>query len=52
MALVVAPLEARLADDAGVVAHLARLALPDHVSKREGAHAHALRRRSRLSGAR
>jgi hypothetical protein len=44
---VVAALEARLTDDARLVADLARLALPDYVALREGRDAHALRRGGR-----
>ena len=44
MARVVRVLEAALADDAGVVADLARLTLPYHVAEAERCRAHALRR--------
>ena len=44
---VVAALEARLADDARLVADLARLALPDYVALGECRDAHALRRGGR-----
>ena len=47
MPRVVAALEARLTDDARLVADLARLALPDYVALREGRDAHALRRGGR-----
>ena len=43
--LVIAALEASLAHDASVITDLACAALPDHIPKGEGAHAHALRRR-------
>ena len=46
MAIVFTTLEARLAHDTGLVANLARAALPDDIAEREGARAHALRRLS------